>query len=75
MESYGQEVLEQFGYFTMEDYTHFLVSLGMQISYSNILTEKGYPDNLNDKVELIDFDWEDIPSTCFIVAKNNYLEA
>ena len=69
MESYGQEVLEQFGYFTMEDYTHFLVSLGMQISYSNILTEKGYPDNLNDKVELIDFDWEDIPSTCFIVAK------
>lgn len=68
-ESYGQEVLEQFGYFTMEDYVYFLESLGLNINTANSLTEKGYPDNLNDKVKLIGFSWDDIPSTCFIVAK------
>lgn len=69
-ESYAQEVQEQFGYFTYQGYIDFLKELGMEIIYSDSFTEKGYPDNLNPLVELMDgLTWEELPSTCIIAAQ------
>lgn len=68
--SYPQEVQEQFGYFTYKDYLAFLQELGMKIVFSNMFTEPGYPDNLNDKVELLDgLSWDQLPSTIIIAAE------
>lgn len=66
--SYPQEVQEQFGYFTLNEFVDFLESIGFAIIDAKEFTEPGYPEHLNDKVELIDFDWDDIPSNCIVVA-------
>lgn len=69
-ESYAQEVQEQFGYFTIQEYTSFLEELGMTIVYSDMFTEQGYPEHLDELVELMDgLGWEDLPSTCIIAAQ------
>ncbi len=68
--SYAQEVQEQFGYFTYDDYLAFLQELGMEIVYSTVFTEPGYPDNLNQKVELLNgLTWDQLPSTVIIAAQ------
>jgi hypothetical protein len=66
--SYPQEVQEQFGHFTLNEFVDFLESIGFAIIDAKEFTEPGYPEHLNDKVELIDFDWDDIPSNCIVVA-------
>ena len=67
--SYALEIQEQFGYFTLSEYCIALEALGMNIVEAYQFTEPGYPEHLNDKVELIDFTWDDIPSNCIIVAE------
>lgn len=67
-ESYSQEVQEQFGYFTIDEYVDFLRSLGLNIEHFETLTESGYPENLDSLVELCGITWEELPSTCIIVA-------
>lgn len=68
-ESYAQEVKEQFGYFTLDEYCEFLESLGMEIKIKKSGIEQGYIDNLSPLVELLDgLSWEAMPSYCFIVA-------
>jgi SAM-dependent methyltransferase len=67
--SYAAEVQEQFGYMTLTDYCVALESIGMHIIEAKQFTEPGYPEHLNDKVDLIDFTWDDIPSNCIIVAE------
>lgn len=69
-ESYAQEVMEQFGYFTMEEYLEFLKGLGMEMVFSDMFTEQGYPEHLNPLVELLDgLTWEEMASTCIIAAQ------
>lgn len=67
--SYPSEVQEQFGYLTLENYVKVLEEIGMNVIEAKQFTESGYPAHLDDKVELIDFDWDDIPSNCIIVAE------
>ncbi len=67
--SYTQEVQEQFGYLTLNEYKGILNSIGFNVIESKEFTEPGYPEHLNDKVELLDFTWDDIPSNCIIVAE------
>ena len=67
--SYPQEVKEQFGYFTLEEFKGVLNSVGFGIIESSEFTEPGYPEHLNSKVDLIDFTWDDIPSNCIVVAE------
>jgi SAM-dependent methyltransferase len=67
--SYPQEVLEQFGYLTLEQYKTVLKELGLDIVEAREFTEPGYPEHLDDKVELFNFSWNDIPSNCIIVAE------
>lgn len=67
--SYAMEVQEQFGYLTIDEFRKTLESLGMHIIEAKQFIEPGYPEHLNDKVELVDFDWLDIPSNCIIVAE------
>jgi SAM-dependent methyltransferase len=66
--SYPQEVQEQFGYFTLDEFVETLESMGMTIVEAKEFTESGYPEHLSEHVELIDFTWDDIPSNCIIVA-------
>jgi hypothetical protein len=70
-DSYACEVQEQFGYMTESKWERTFEQLEMKVEYSRVLTEPGYPEHLNDKVELIDFAWDDIPSTCIFVARKN----
>jgi hypothetical protein len=67
--SYPQEVQEQFGYFTLEQYKQTLKDVGLEIVEARQFTEHGYPEHLDDKVELFNFSWNDIPSNCIIVAE------
>jgi SAM-dependent methyltransferase len=67
--SYSMEVQEQFGYFTLEEFKKALEEAGMQIIKAREFTEPGYPEHLNDKVDLFNFSWNDIPSNCIIVAE------
>jgi SAM-dependent methyltransferase len=67
--SYAAEVQEQFGYFTLQEYKDALEYLGMRIVEAKQFTEPGYPKYLNNKVDLINFTWDDIPSNCIIVAE------
>ena len=68
-ESYACEVQEQFGYMTKLEFEYLFKEMGMEVLHSRVLTEPGYPEHLNDKVELLDFTWDDIPSTGIFVAK------
>ena len=67
--SYPQEVQEQFGYFTLEEFNGVMNSVGFEIIESREFPEPGYPEHLDSKVDLIDFTWDDIPSNCIIVAE------
>ncbi len=67
--SYPQEVQEQFGYLTFDEYIHLLEELGYTIYTAEEFIEPGYPEHLNDKVELVDFEWSNIPSNCIIIAE------
>ena len=67
--SYAAKVQEQFGCYTLEEYKQTLEDVGMRIIEAREFTEPGYPDHLNDKVELFNFNWSDIPSNCIIVAE------
>lgn len=67
--SYPQEVQEQFGYLTLQEYNNMLEELGYTIYTAEAFLEPGYPEHLNSKIELLDFDWTDIPSNCIIVAE------
>jgi SAM-dependent methyltransferase len=67
--SYPQEVQEQFGYMTLEEYKNVLNRVGFNVIEAKEFTEPGYPKHLEGKVELIDFTWDDIPSNCIIVAE------
>lgn len=68
--SYAQEVKEQFGYFTLEEYISVLESLDMHVIKAESFTEQGYPDHLNPLVTLEDgLTWDDLPSTCILVAE------
>lgn len=67
--SYPQEIQEQFGYLTFREYIQMLEELGYTIYAADEFLEPGYPEHLNSKVELLDFDWTNIPSNCIIVAE------
>lgn len=68
--SYPLEVNEQFGYMTLKKFVEFLEKIGMKIICAEEYLEPGYPEHLNDKVELLDgMVWEDIPSNCIIVCE------
>lgn len=69
--SYAAEVQEQFGYFTLEKFKQALEEVGMRVIEAREFTEPGYSEHLDDKVELFNFDWSDIPSNCIIVAEKN----
>jgi len=70
IEAYSSEVKEQFGYFTLGDYTQFIRSLGMEIIAAEAYLEPGYPNNLNALVTLGDgLRWENMPSNCIIAAQ------
>ena len=71
--SYPREVQEQFGYFTLDEYKQVLNDLNMRIITAEEFIEPGYIAHLNEYVDLIDFDWNDIPSTCIIVAEKGDL--
>lgn len=70
-ESYACEVNEQFGYFTLKEYVEFFKSIGCNIIQSEEYLEAGYPNHLNPLVELVDFEWSDIPSNCIIAVEKN----
>ena len=67
--SYPQEVQEQFGYLTLNEYVDLLKTTGFTVKTAEQLVEPGYEEHLSDKVDLIDFTWNDIPTTCIIVAE------
>ena len=67
--SYPQEVKEQFGYLTLNEFVRMLESTGYKIHKAEQFVETGYEEHLKNKVDLIDFKWSDIPSTCIIVAE------
>ena len=68
--SYAQEVQEQFGCFTLDEYRRTLEKLGLRVLQARSFTEPGYPEHLNGKVELLDgLTWEELPSTCILVAE------
>lgn len=67
--SYPQEVQEQFGYLTFREYIQMLEELGYTIYAADEFLEPGYPEHLNSKVELLDFEWSHIPSNCIIIAE------
>lgn len=69
-ESYSCEVNEQFGYFTFDEYSEFLESIGLKIKYKNAYLEEGYPEHLNDLVTLKNgLKWEMMPSNCIFIAE------
>ena len=67
--SYPQEVQEQFGYLTLNEYVDLLKTTGFMVRTAEQLIEPGYEEHLSDKVDLLDFTWNDIPTTCIIVAE------
>ena len=51
-ESYSHEVQEQFGYFTIKDFTDYFGELGAKVIRADSFLEEGYPEHLRDKVSL-----------------------
>ena len=71
-QSYAHEVQEQFGYFTLKEYTDYLESLGAKIIVARELLESGYPLNLGKYLDLMDQDGNERvypASNCIIVAE------
>lgn len=67
--SYPQEVQEQFGYLTLNEYIELLKTMGYKVYAAQQIVEPGYEEHLKDKVDLLDFNWADIPTTCIIAAE------
>ena len=71
-QSYAHEVQEQFGYFTLKEYTDFLESIGAKIVVARELLESGYPLNLGKYLDLLDSNGNERvypASNCIIVAE------
>ena len=71
-QSYAHEVQEQFGYFTLKEYTDYLESIGAKIIVARELLESGYPLNLGKYLDLLDQDGNERvypASNCIIVAE------
>ncbi|MBR6488853.1 MAG: methyltransferase, partial [Clostridiales bacterium] len=71
-QSYAHEVQEQFGYFTLKEYTDFLESIGAKIVVARELLESGYPLNLGKYLDLSDSNGNERvypASNCIIVAE------
>ena len=66
-ESYSHEVNEQFGYFTINEYKEFLLSLGAKLIRADAFLEPGYPQHLRPLVELEPDVYPD--SNCILVAE------
>ena len=66
-ESYSHEVNEQFGYFTIDAYKEFLVSLGTKLIRADAFLEPGYPQHLKPLVDLEPDAYPD--SNCILVAE------
>lgn len=69
-QSYAHEVQEQFGYFTLKEYTDFLESIGAKILTARELLESGYPLNLSKYLDFMDQDGNEKTypaSNCIIV--------
>ena len=70
-ESYANEVQEQFGYYTLQEYKDVLEDIGYSIEQCTSLLEPGYEDHLKDSCYISDENGDKLPypdSTCFIVA-------
>ena len=73
-QSYAHEVQEQFGYFTLKEYTDYLESLGAKIIVARELLESGYPLNLGKYLDLLDSDGNERvypASNCIIVVERS----
>lgn len=72
-ESYANEVQEQFGYFTLEEFKKELLSLdGAVIKTAQEYLEPGYVQHLKDDMEFVDKDYNPISfpcSNCIIVVE------
>ena len=71
-QSYAHEVQEQFGYFTLKEYTDYLRGLGAKIIVARELLESGYPLNLGKYLDLMDQNGNERvypASNCIIVAE------
>ena len=71
-QSYAHEVQEQFGYFTLKEYTDYLTGLGAKIIVARELLESGYPLNLGKYLDLMDQNGNERvypASNCIIVAE------
>ena len=66
-ESYSHEVQEQFGYFTIGDFTEYFTELGARIIRAEAFLEPGYPEHLRDKVSLEPDVYPD--SNCIVVVE------
>ena len=63
---------EQFGYFTLKEYTDYLRGLGAKIIVARELLESGYPLNLGKYLDLMDQNGNERvypASNCIIVAE------
>ena len=54
---------------TLNEYIELLKTTGYKVHTAQQIVEPGYEEHLKDKVELLDFNWADIPTTCIIVAE------
>lgn len=71
-ESYANEVQEQFGYYTLQEYKDVLEDIGYSIEECTSLLEPGYEEHLKDSCYISDDKGNKLPypeSTCFIVAE------
>jgi hypothetical protein len=71
-ESYAHEVREQFGYFTLKEYTAFFEEIGAKVIVAKEFLEPGYPANLNNYLMLLDEDGNETEypfSNCIIVVE------
>ena len=71
-ESYAHEVREQFGYFTLKEYTAFFEEIGAKVIAAKEFLEPGYPANLNNYLTLLDEDGNETEypfSNCIIVVE------
>jgi hypothetical protein len=71
-EAYANEVQEQFGYYTENEFLEILKDIGYTIQYHTVVLEPGYEEHLKDSCYITDkngnkLDYPD--STVFIVAK------
>ncbi|MBO4291486.1 MAG: methyltransferase [Lachnospiraceae bacterium] len=66
-ESYAHEVQEQFGYFTIDEFRDFFLSIGAKLIRCDAFLEPGYVEHLSPLVELLPDEYPD--SNCIVVAE------